>query len=81
MSNLGRPSSKIIQNGIQKPLDGSDAHRVWLICDSFPTTPKRLDVISKSQELGISLGTASTQYSYWVKFYGKKAPRKWDEKE
>lgn len=66
--------SKIIQNGIPKPSDGTTSGRVWAISESISeklnAPAPRKDVIAVTTEEGINEATAATQYGRWRKFHG-----------
>lgn len=66
----GRPSSKDYSNGIQRPREGSEAHKVWELCAGFEKTPKRSEIIAAALAIGIAVGTATHQYSAWIRYHG-----------
>lgn len=73
--------TKVQQNGVTRPKDGTTTGRVWAIADEIsaktqqPATRKA--VIEQVVAEGINASTGATQYGKWRKFHGlegEKAP-------
>lgn len=83
MSNEKQVVTKIVQNGVTRPKDGTKTARVWEIADELSAAAgkpaKRKDVIAKILEEGGNPATAATQYGRWRKFNGLQGSDEVDE--
>lgn len=66
--------TKVAQNGVTRPKDGTTTCRVWEIADEISSKlgkpADRKAVIDQVHAEGINTSTGATQYGKWRKFHG-----------
>lgn len=75
-------TTKVEQNGITKPKDGTKTGQVWSISDAISAKlgepAPRKEVLDACEKAGINPATAATQYGKWRVFHGlvgERAPK------
>lgn len=75
-------TTKVEQNGITKPKEGTKTGQVWSISDAISAKlgepAPRKEVLDACEKAGINPATAATQYGKWRVFHGlvgERAPK------